>query len=354
MKILLIIFVILFSISGCTSGRKSAVPISPVYSTKTLVNKEIIKGKKEIPFADKNSVFTEVSGYPEYIIGPGDILTIYLYKGMNVDKYTVKVKGDGSISFIFLEDIKASGITPSELKRLLEEKLSSYIRKPKIDVQVKEYHSKKVYLLGAINILPRMRSGPGVYILKGKTTILELLSKAGGPARDADLRTVQVTRRGKIFYVNLYKVIAEGNIEENVVLDNNDSIFIPSIKEAPNKVIVLGEVKNPGVYPLRKGTSVIDAIAQAGGYTKVAKLEEVKIIRGDISNPMIIDSNIDKFIKEGDIGSNLKLSSNDILYVPRSKIGNWNDFIAKIKPTIDLLLSPIIGARIMQDILQGD
>lgn len=311
------------------------------------------KKEPEIPFAEENSVFTEVSGYPEYIIGPGDVLSIYLYKGLEVKEYTVKVKGNGEISFLFIEAIKASGLTPSQLKKRLEEELGKYIRKPRIEVDVKEYHSKKVYLLGAINILPWKKSGPGVYVLTGKTTLLDLISAAGGPTKDADLRNVQITRRGKTFFVNLYRVIAEGRTKENVVLDAGDSIFIPSVKEAPNRIIVLGEVKNPGVYPLRKGLGVIDAIAQAGGYTNVAKLEEVRIIRGGLINPKIIGVNVKRLIA-GDLSQNLRLNGNDILYIPRTKIGDWNDFIAKIRPTVEILLAPLIGARVLQDVIEGD
>ena len=104
------------------------------------------------------------------------------------------------------------------------------------------------------------------------------------------------------------------------------------------KVLVLGEVKKPGVYPLSPGFTILQAIAGADSYTETAILEDVRIIRGGLAQPVILSSNIERLLKRGDLSQNLLLYDNDIVYLPRQKIGDWNAFFAKIKPTLDILV----------------
>jgi len=104
------------------------------------------------------------------------------------------------------------------------------------------------------------------------------------------------------------------------------------------KILVLGEVKKQGVYPLSPGFTVLQAIAGADSYTDTAILEDVRIIRGGLAQPVILSSNIERLLKQGDLSQNLLLQDNDIVYLPRQKIGDWNAFLAKIKPTLEVLV----------------
>lgn len=105
------------------------------------------------------------------------------------------------------------------------------------------------------------------------------------------------------------------------------------------KVFVFGEVKKPGIYPLSHGFTVLQAIAVADGYSETAVLEDVRIIRGGLAQPVLLSTNIERLLKQGDLSQNLKLQNNDIVYIPRQKIGDWNAFLAKIKPTLETLIS---------------
>ncbi len=115
-------------------------------------------------------------------------------------------------------------------------------------------------------------------------------------------------------------------------------VFIKQKAIAVEKVFIFGEVKKPGIYPLSHDFTVLQAIAVADGYSETAMLEDVRIIRGGLAQPVILSANIEGLLKRGDLSQNLRLQNNDIVYIPRQKIGDWNAFLAKIKPSLEILI----------------
>jgi len=205
---------------------------------------------------------------------------------------------------------------------------------------VKEYHSKKVLLLGAIGVRAGA-GGSGVYVLKGKTTILDLLMEAGGPAPNADLENVRVTRGNRSFRVNLYNAIFRGDMSQNIVLDAGDRIVVPQLPEAGGGVYVFGEVGSPGLYPFTRDMDLLTALSKAGGYTDNAALKSVVVFRGDPSRPRAITVDVDRLLKEGDLGQNLPLHRGDIVFVPRTFVGDVSRFFSKMRTLSDFLFYPL-------------
>lgn len=115
----------------------------------------------------------------DYIIGGKDVLSITIYDEPDLsydqrNNRSLRVSIDGMISFPLLGYVKVAGLTPFELEKKLDKLLSEgYLVNPHVSVIVAEYHSKEIYVLGAVR-------SPGVYPLLGKESILEILSKAGG------------------------------------------------------------------------------------------------------------------------------------------------------------------------------
>jgi polysaccharide export outer membrane protein len=107
------------------------------------------------------------------------------------------------------------------------------------------------------------------------------------------------------------------------------------------KVFVLGEVKNPGAYPLMPNMRLSHALALAGGATDVATLENARIIRGDLDNPRVVEADFTKVVQEGDQAQDLILQASDLIVLPRSRIGNWNAFLAKVRPSLEILTLPL-------------
>ena len=310
----------------------------------------------------ENSVFTEKYGDPEYIVGPGDVLSINYWtpsrdEGFKQTTYTTAVRPDGKISFIFADDIKVSGSTAGEIRNVLTGLAQKYMREPRIEVVVKEYKSKGALLFGQINQISIFQqggmSGPGKYSLTGKTRVLDLIVNAGGAISgkdtgNADLRQVELVRQGKRYSLNLYNAMFRGDISDNVVIDNGDTITVPELPTFAERIYVFGQVNSQGVMKLKDSQDLLTALALSGGTTPVAVKTDIKIIREykeRQGKPIILSANLDQILMQGDLAQNISLKDGDVIYVPRSTIGDINEFINVISPSLDFLYNRPSGFR---------
>jgi polysaccharide export outer membrane protein len=296
----------------------------------------------------ENNVFATIDGMAEYKIGPGDVLEIMVWNGNEQTKEEILVRQNGKISFGFVEDLPVHGLTASRLDALLTRHIGEYVRKPRIDVIVKKHNSKFVTILGAISITGSERRGPGKYRMSGRTTLLEAITRAGGPARDADLKNVSVRRKdGRSVSLDLFRAIQHGNPEQDFILDDGDVVFVPTFDKTQNRVYVFGEVKTPGAYEFTGSKMrLFDAISDAGGATIFASTTNTKVVRGDPIAPEIISANLKNLIEEGDQSQNVLLATGDLVYVPRSGFGDVNLFYRRIRPILEMVLWP---ARVVKD-----
>ena len=296
----------------------------------------------EVPPEDpQRQSYTDRSGFPEYVIGPGDELEITL-RDIEVSRETVVVRPDGNISFGLVENVQAAGLTPTELDDLLSRELSRFLRNPKIDVGVLQYKSKMVSLLGAVQSLERgaQQSGQGRYSLKTRTTVLDLILVAGGSSPEAQLNEVQLIRGGRTYELDIQKVLNTGDKEHNVVLQGDDIVIVRGANLRSKKVVILGEVAQPNVYMFPENARILEAVSQAGGLTASALRDDVRLIRVDEGTPKMYRMDLARLVGRGDFQQNIPLQDDDIIYVPRSFIGDVNDVIAKIEPLLNVLLLP--------------
>ncbi|MEN6420593.1 MAG: polysaccharide biosynthesis/export family protein, partial [Smithella sp.] len=103
----------------------------------------------------------------EYIIGPEDVLDIFVWKEESLTK-TVPVRIDGKISLPLLDDIQASGLTPLQLKEELTKKLSKFVDNPTVTVTVKEANSFRVFVSGEVK-------QPGIVHIRSEVTLVKLI-----------------------------------------------------------------------------------------------------------------------------------------------------------------------------------
>jgi len=284
----------------------------------------------------ENQTFVTLDGVPRYKIGPGDVLEILLTQGLTQDRQTAAVKANGMVTVAFLEARVAGGTTEQaagEIRRVL----SPFYKQLGVDVLVKEFNSKRGAVLGAVG------GKAGTFPLKGRTTLIELLAEAGGPAPNANLERVRVIRQdGPPMAVNLFQLLSADGAIRDFVVDAGDVVFIPPRGPADEqKVFVLGEVKNPGAFPLIPSMRLSQALAQAGGPTTVAVLKSARIIRGGLANPGLVEVDFQQVVEQGDQSQDLLLQPNDLVLLPRSPIGNWNAFLAKLRPTLEFLTLPL-------------
>lgn len=289
----------------------------------------------------ENSVFSSDAGFPEYRIGCGDEVEITFWRGIEPSTHTMLVRPDGKISFGFVEDLYVDGLTPTQLDNQLTAEFSMFIRSPQLDIVVTKFNSKTVTFMGAILRLPAQKSGPGIYGITGKVTLLEMLSHAGGPDKDADMQKVSVRRAdGRQLLLDLYKTILHGDETQNIILDDKDFVFVPRTSESETRVFVLGQVQRPGVFPIRKSANVLEAILLAGGFSNLANPAHTKIIRGGLPKPDVISSDIKKLLNENDQSQNHLLMTGDVVYVPRGRIGDIHVFLQNISPLLNFVLFP--------------
>ncbi|HEX9428570.1 MAG TPA: polysaccharide biosynthesis/export family protein [Candidatus Polarisedimenticolia bacterium] len=123
----------------------------------------------------------------EYRIGPQDLLQISVWKNEALSA-EVPVRPDGMISLPLLNDVRAAGLTPMELRKTLIDRLAEYVPSPELSVIVKQVRSPKVSIMGEV-------THPGRYDLAEETTVLDLLAIAGGLTEFASHSRIVVVRR---------------------------------------------------------------------------------------------------------------------------------------------------------------
>ena len=246
----------------------------------------------------------------DYVIGPRDILKITVWGQQDLSQnYNVSV--EGTIVFPLIGEVRAAGLTETQLGQKLATLLGKdYLVNPQVMVSVAEYKSKKVLILGDV-------VKPGVVPLTGNTTVLEVVSNAGGFGPSAGkqlvlLRPVQqvasagglVPTGNTIRRLSIEKIQA-GDTSENIEVEDGDTLFIPKA----NAFFVLGEVTKPGSFTLDKETTVLEAVTFAGGFTNRASPAGTKVIRkrpeggqetlaADLSGA--VPANKDFVIRDGD------------------------------------------------------
>lgn len=285
----------------------------------------------------ENNTFVIQEGVPRYKIGPGDVVEILLKRGVTEEKHTASVKASGIVPVAFLE-VKVTGLTTEQAAEEIRRVLAPFYRQMAVEVLVREHNSKKVTVLGALG------SGAGGLILplKGRRTLLQLLAEAGGPSPMADLERVRVIRpEGPPVTVNLFRLLEEP-IADAFVVDTDEVVFVPTrTPPAERKVFVLGEVRSPGAFALLPNMRLSQALALAGGTTDVAVLESARIVRGGLSNSQIVQADFRRVLEHGDRSQDLVVQADDVIVLPRSAIGNWNAYLAKIRPTMEFLMAPL-------------
>jgi len=242
----------------------------------------------------------------DYIIGEGDGLDVFVWgiKELNV---SVKVRPDGKITIPGIGDVKASGVTPHELQKHLVVKLKELVKTPNVTVTVREITNSKVYIFGG-----GVKSS--VYDLYRRTTLLQLLCTLG-EVKYADLQRAYLLRNGKKVKENFENLFAGGVISEDVALETNDSIYIPQVAQADKNIYVLGAVNNPKYIEYREGMTVMEAVLEAGGFTKFASKNNTEILRKEGSQEVLITVKAKDLLNNGDLTQNVKLKPSDYVIV---------------------------------------
>ncbi len=272
--------------SGSSEGMAYTVTIGPGNAPRVIINDPEGKGQRkgEIP-KKRVALRKEVSVNPdigEYTIGAGDVLLINVWGHEDLTKEVV-VSEKGKFSFPLIGEVESGGLTVNELEAKLVHLLSNgYVINPNVSVRIQGYQSKRVYVLGEVR-------SPGSYSLHKETSLIEIISGAGGVSDNAGW-IIEVVRPSErlpdkpvipdeakkedIIRVDLEGLLG-GRPKDNIRIEAGDTIFVPKAAY----YFIFGEVKNPGSYKLRRDTTVLKAVILAGGFTEKASKRRIKIRR---------------------------------------------------------------------------
>jgi polysaccharide biosynthesis/export protein len=216
----------------------------------------------------------------EYRLGAGDVVETQIYELEDLEKsqtLTFQIGSSGEIRFPLIGTVKASGLTVGDLRTTLETRLAAdYMVDPQVSVSVKEYHSRQVTVTGAVQ-------KPGVYALsRNSVTLLDALALAGcltdraGPSivvRHCVPPAAPMT--DGLMTIDVAALLDQGRLDQNLAVSDGDVIHVPEASQ----FYVSGFVEKPGAFLLRRPTTLLEAIATAGGMKDTASPEAVHLIR---------------------------------------------------------------------------
>lgn len=253
----------------------------------------------------------------DYLVGPDDVLEISVFEwefSEQTRTLEFRVSESGNITLPVLGALPVAGKTIQDVQALIVAGLSSksILQTPRVAVAVKEFRSRRIGVVGAVN-------APGVYAIhQNVSTLLDILTLAGGPAETAGevayvLRQSSAKRAPARIAVDLNALFIVGDASQNPVLQGSDVIYVP---KAP-LIFVYGNVKQPGGFSLQRPTQTLDAIALAGGLNSTADKSHCKLIRRQPNgSQLLLPVNLSA-IEAGE-APNVYLRAGDVLQVPQS------------------------------------
>jgi polysaccharide export outer membrane protein len=246
----------------------------------------------------------------EYRVGPGDKIEINIFGHEDLNK-VVEVRGDGTINYPLIGDLKVAGRSVSEIDDEMTRILAKdYLVDPQVSVDVREYQSQWVTIIGQVRT-------PGRYVLKRNMRLIDLLAEAGGATREAGT-DILITRRheggqeSRQIAVSRERLLSRDNDEANMVLAHGDIVTVTE----QEVFYIRGEVGKPGPYYLQEGMTVLKAISVAGGLTQFANRKDIELLRAGptgVSEKVIVNL---KAIEDGK-KPDVPIRPNDTIIVPR-------------------------------------
>ena len=275
----------------------------------------------------------------EYILGPADSISIDLTDTDDLDNSYI-IDQNGMIDLPFVGKIKLDGLTLNDAQNILIEVISEFYKNPDLQVNIDEFNSSKVYIVGAV------RNQITINLNQKPIKLIEAAIQANFNPSAADklFGTKGFLRRdNKVYKINLANAFSGKDDKENFYLKKDDVIFIDRNSDA---IHVFGEVSKPGVYFPNIGYSLTELLSTSGLNQLTSNAKKVYVIREkfhsflevdvfqlDIRNPINLIA-----------GKKFMLQAKDIVFVPATEIVKWNRTISLLLPQTDLFSSynPII------------
>lgn len=238
---------------------------------------------------------TVAEGARENVLGPGDVLKIFVYGHPDLTTET-KVSETGSITFPLLGEITVNGLTPSAAERKIVNLLESrdILRKPQVNIFTASLQSQMVSVLGNVR-------NQGRYPIEGKRSLTDILAMAGGVMPEGGEVVTLIRSDGNKSVkevIDVLEMVRSGDLTRNLNIRSDDLIYV---ERAP-RFYIYGEVQRAGTYRLERNMTVIQALSVGGGLTQRGTERGLRIQRrnadGDIQ---MLTVNSSDFVEPDDV-----------------------------------------------------
>ncbi len=275
-------------------------------------------------------------------LGVGDLVEIEVLEASGTRR-VCRVMPDGLIYYDLLRGFPAEGLTTAELKTQLETELSAHYRSPQVGVILRGVNSRKVWVLGRVNT-------SGLYPLDKPTTVLEAIARSGGLFTSrfsgtteelADLKHSFLVRGGELMPVDFYALLRDGDMSQNIYLQDGDYIYLPSALS--QQVYVLGAVNKPRAVGFMDQVTLVSAVASAFDVLPTAYTRRILVVRGRFTEPQVAVVDYEA-IRRGE-APDLALQPGDVVWVPASPWNNLEDYTKLVLNTFVRTVAANEGAR---------
>jgi polysaccharide export outer membrane protein len=235
----------------------------------------------------------------EYLLGPGDIIRISVYKNPEMTN-DVRVSEGGTIGFPLIGSVPVAGLTLPGAERKIAQMLKDggFVLNPQVNILLMQAFGNQVSVIGQVN-------RPGRYPIEGAGGRLSgMLAAAGGIAGSgADVVIVTGTRNGQPFRreIDVVKMSSSGNTADDIALAGGDTLFV---NRAP-LFYIYGQVQRPGQFRLERDMTVMQALASGGGVTGKGSRRGIVLHRRDANGK----------VKELDVSLDDDVHDEDVIYV---------------------------------------
>ena len=318
---------------------------SKTQQTRKLIDSEAIA-------QNTGEIIDAVTNETNYTLGAGDVVRLDIFQ---VPEYSGEfpVLVDGTVSLRLVGNVQVTGLSLQETSELVRQKYASYLKRPIINVGLVSPRPLKIGIVGEVD-------NPGSYEFalgspnQKFPSVTDMIGKAGGITTLADVRNVEITRTIKgrriVFTSDLWSLLTENRLDQDISLRDGDTILIPTVDEInsselarlseasfglqidePINVAVVGEIYRPGTHtvkPEQIGNEQQDslpprltqAIGVAGGVKPLADVREVEIRRTTWDGQeKILAVNLWELVQAGDTNQDIILQEGDRIIIPQAE-----------------------------------
>ena len=232
----------------------------------------------------------------DYLFGVGDSINLLMFGSKDLELELI-VDRNGEINFPELGNIGIAGMTFSELKEHLNERVKNQMIGVNISLSMGKLKSINIFMSGEIAV-------PGSYAVSALSKVSQLLYVAGGVNNIGSLRKIETIRNGSVIAVfDTYDLLTKGLSKGDIRLQSGDVIFVPPIKKS---VVISGAIKRPGRYELIEQETFEDLIKLSGGLNNRAYLKNISLETYDPidSLPKMINIDLIYFLFHQDCTNN--------------------------------------------------